>query len=119
MKKILLCNLFILSLSLSAQEDIQEILCSGITNNSALIELQIDLYSNENRIVIEEQAYNLTSNNAFKISWTNNDVEGIRYDNFLSKINGDMLVIAVNPENSESSIRANFNCVKKDNRVIE
>lgn len=117
MKKIILCSFFVLSLGLSAQEDIQEILCSGTTNDGALIELQVDLYSNQSRIVIEDEAYNLSSNNAFTIAWTN-EVEGIRYDNFISKINGNMLVIAVNPENSESGIRANLNCVKKENRVI-
>ena len=104
-------------MSLNAQEDIQEILCAGTTNNGTLIELQVDLYTNQNRIIIEDQAYNLSSNNAFTIAWTN-EVEGIRYDNFISKINGNMLVIAVNPENSESGIRANLNCVKKENRVI-
>jgi hypothetical protein len=118
MKKIILCHLFIFSLSISAQEDIQEILCSGTSNDGALIELQVDLYSNQSRIVIEDQAYNLSSNNDFTIAWSNN-VEGIRYENFISKINGNMLVIAVNEENSESGIRANLNCVKKNNRVIK
>ena len=53
MKKIILCNLFLLSLSLSAQDDAQIILCSGTTNDGALIELQLDYYSTQNRLAIE------------------------------------------------------------------
>ena len=117
MKKITLCSLFIFSLGLSAQDDVQVILCAGTTNDGALIELQLDLYSSQNRVSIEGQAYDLSANNDFTVAWSN-EVEGTRYDNFLSKINGNLLVIAVNPESTESGIRANLNCIRKENRVF-
>ena len=117
MKKITLYSLFLFTLGLSAQDDAQVILCAGTTNDGALIELQLDFYSSQNRLSIEGQAYNLSVNNDFTIAWTN-EVEGIRYDNFLSKINGNMLVITVNPESTETSIRANLNCVSKEDRVF-
>jgi hypothetical protein len=117
MKKITLCSLFIFSLGLSAQDDVQVILCAGTTDDGALIELQLDFYSSQSRLSIEGQAYDLSVNNDFTIAWTN-EAEGIRYDNFLSKINGNMLVIAVNPESTETSIRANLNCVNKEDRVF-
>lgn len=117
MKKITLYSLFIFSLGLSAQDDVQLILCAGTTNDGALIELQLDLYSSQNRVSIEDQTYNLSTNNDFTIAWSN-EVEGIRYNNFLSKINGNMLVIAINPESTETGIRANLNCVNKDKRVF-
>jgi len=117
MKKITLCSLFIFSLGLSAQDDVQVILCAGTTNDGALIELQLDLYSSQNRVSIEGQAYDLSANNDFTVAWSN-EVEGTRYDNFLSKINGNLLVIAVNQESTESGIRANLNCVRKENRVF-
>ena len=117
MKKITLYSLFIFTLGLSAQDDAQVILCAGTTNDGALIELQLDLYSSQNKLSIEGQTYNLSVNNDFTIAWTN-EAEGIRYDNFLSKINGNMLVIAINPESTETSIRANLNCVNKEDRVF-
>ena len=117
MKKITLYSLFIFTIGLSAQDDAQVILCAGTTNDGALIELQLDLYSSQNRLSIEGQSYNLSVNNDFTIAWTN-EVDGIRYDNYLSKINGNMLVIAINPENTETSIRANLNCVHKEDRVF-
>lgn len=118
MKKIILCNLFLLSISLSAQDDAQIILCAGTTNDGALIELQLDYYSTQNRLAIEGKTYNLLVNNDFTIAW-NNEVDDIRYDNYLSKINGNMLVVAVNSESTETNIRANLNCVNKDNRVLK
>lgn len=117
MKNITLCILFIFTLSLSAQDEAQIILCAGTTNDGALIELQLDLYSSQNRVIIEGQTYNLSANNNFTVAWSN-EAEGIRYDNFLSKINGNLLVIAVNPESTESGIRANLNCIRKENRVF-
>lgn len=117
MKKITLYSLFIFSLGLSAQDDVQLILCAGTTNDGALIELQLDLYSSQNRVSIEDQTYNLSTNNDFTIAWSN-EVEGIRYNNFLSKINGNMLVIAINPESTETGIRANLNCVNKEDRLF-
>ena len=117
MKKITLYSLFIFSLGLSAQDDVQAILCAGTTNDGALIELQLDLYSSQNRVSIEDQTYNLSTNNDFTIAWSN-EVEGIRYNNFLSKINGNMLVIAINPESTETGIRANLNCVNKEDRLF-
>jgi hypothetical protein len=102
---------------MSAQEDARVILCAGATNDGALIEIQLDLYSNQNRLSIEGISYNLSVNNNFTIAWSN-DAEDIRYDNFLSKINGNMFVIAVNPESTETSIRANLNCVYKEDRVF-
>jgi len=117
MNKITLYSLFIFSLGLSAQDDVQVILCAGTTNDGALIELQLDLYSSQNRVNIEDQTYNLSVNNDFTIAWSN-EVEGIRYDNFLSKINGNMLVIAINTENTETNIRANLNCANKEDRVF-
>ena len=118
MKKIILCNLFVLSLNISAQDYLKEILCSGATNDGALIELQIDLYSNQNLIKIEDESFNLATNNAFTIAWSN-EVDDTRYDNLLSKINGNMIVIAVNQDSAESSIRANLSCVEKLDRVIQ
>ena len=117
MKKISIYSLLIFSFGLSAQDNANVILCTGTTNDGKLIELQLDLYTSRNRIIIEGQAYNLSVNNDFKIAWTN-EVEGIRFDNFLSKINGNMLVVAIDPESSETSIRANLNCVKKELRVF-
>jgi len=117
MKKITLYSLFIFTIGLSAQDDSLVILCAGTTNDGSLIELQLDLYSSQNRLSIEGQVYNLSVNNDFTVAWTN-EVEGIRYDNFLSKINGNMLVVAVNPESTETSIRANLNCVNKQDRVF-
>lgn len=118
MKKIILCNLFIVSLSISAQEEAQVILCAGTTNDGALIELQLDLYSSQNRLNIEGQSYDLLVNNDFTIAWQNKS-EDLVFDNFLSKINGNMLVVAINPENTETAIRANLNCVNKDKRVFK
>lgn len=117
MKKIRIYSLFIFTLGLSAQDKIQEILCAGTTNDGALIELQLDLYSSKNQVNIEGKAYNLSANNDFTVAWSN-EAEGIRYNNFLSKINGNLLVIAVNPESTESSIRANLNCIRKENRAF-
>ena len=117
MKKITLYSLFVFTLGLSAQDKAQVILCAGTTNDGALIELQLDLYSSQNKLSIEGQAYNLSTNNDFTVAWSN-EVDGIRYDNFLSKINGNMLVIAINPESTETGIRANLNCVNKEDRVF-
>lgn len=117
MKKIILCSLLTVSLSIIAQDSDQEILCAGTTNDGTLIELQVDLYSIQNRVVIEGQSFNLVTNNLYRIAWTNN-VEDISYENFLSKINGNMLVIAVDPKKTETSVRANLNCVNKKDRVF-
>ena len=102
---------------MSAQEDVRAILCAGAANDGALIEIQLDLYSSQNRLSIEGRSYNLSVNNDFTIAWSN-EAENIRYDNFLSKINGNMVVIAVSPESTETSIRANLNCVYKEDRVL-
>jgi hypothetical protein len=101
-----------------AQENYDEILCSGITNDEALIEIQLDLFSKQNRISIEGKTHNLSVNNDFTIAWSN-EVDGISYNNFISKINGSMVVIAVNSENnSDTTIRANLSCVKKEDRIL-
>lgn len=117
MKKIIICSLLAMSLSISAQDSVQEILCAGTTNDGTLIELQVDLYTIQNRLIIEGQSFNLAKNNLYTIAWTN-EVEDIRYENFLSKINGNMLVIAVDPKNTETSVRANLSCVNKKDRLF-
>ena len=118
MKKISLFSLFILSLGTSAQEKYDEILCSGTTNDGALIEIQLDLFSKQNLISIEGKTHNLSVNNDFTIAWSN-EVDGISYNNYISKINGGMVVIAVNSDkNSDTTIRANLSCVKKEDRIL-
>lgn len=117
MKKITLNTLFIFTLSVNANELAQIILCTGNTNDGNLIELQLDIFTSQNIINIEDQSYSLSANNDFTIAWSN-EAEGIRYDNFLSKINGNLLVVATNLESTDRGIRANLNCIKKEDRLF-
>jgi len=117
MKKITLFSIFIFSVSVTAQENTQTILCTGTSNDGALLEIALNLNTNKNIITVDQQSINLSANNDFTVSWTTS-VQGIRYDNFLSKITGSMVVIAIDEGNSTSGIRANLNCVKRGNRVF-
>jgi hypothetical protein len=118
MKKILVLGISLFSICLPAQEESQIILCTGNTNDGALLEIKLDLNASKKRIIVDQKPINISANNDFTISWTTS-AQGIRYDSFLSKITGNMIVVAIDEEKSESGIRANLRCVMKEDRLFK
>mgnify|MGYP000751525176 CR=1 FL=1 len=118
MKKTIFLSISLFSICLSAQEESQKILCTGTANDGALLEIELDLNASKKSIIVDQQPINLSANNDFTVSWTTT-VQGIRYNSFLSKITGDMIVVAIDEERSASSIRANLSCIKKENRLFQ
>lgn len=95
----------------------QTILCSGATNDSALVEIKVKISTDKNLIQIDDNAFSLQLNNDFALSWTNT-VDKIRYDNYLSKITGNLTVFSINPEQEQPSVRANLICVQENKKAI-
>lgn len=117
MKKFLIFNLIMVSFVTHAKADEQVILCTGATNDNALLEIKITVSSDQSRIKIDDTSFNLLTNSEYALSWSN-VVDSIRYDNYLSKITGNLSVVATNPEEEQSSLRANLICVQEKNKVI-
>ena len=100
-----------------AHSGAQEILCTGLSNDNALVELEVNINAEDNSIEIENNSYELSANNEFSLSWSN-QVGNIVYNNILSKITGDMAVIALDQNTSSTTTRASLKCVMKANKVI-
>ena len=100
-----------------AQDKSQLILCTGTTNDETLVEIQLNINTSKNLVIVESESFKLSANNDFLFSWSN-EVGNIRFDNFLSKITGEMLVMAIDKTNSSSAIRANLRCIKKEDRLF-
>ena len=110
MKKILASFVFLFSATILNAADL---VCMGNSNTNQLIQVAIDLDSRMGKVTVEGSTYDLAASNDFMYVWQN-EVEGQTYTNSLSRIDGQLNVIAENVgEENQPIVRAILNCVDK------
>jgi hypothetical protein len=112
MKKLMFMTIFMACSGVLAED----LVCMGNTNNSQLIQLNVELNKRLGNVKIENQIYQLTISNDFMHVWQNS-IDGQAYTNSLSRIDGSLTVIAENVlvnDQRQPVIRAVLSCKEKE-----